>query len=266
VVANTMGRRRRKGSRSEWQMSVLALELRGSCARRGAGAQGCVAAPVRYHVARMKCVLAADLGGTKCRVALVTEDQRVLAAQRIPTNRDRSVFLPSLDAAFAAALAARPDGIEMPSAVGVGTAGVITADGQTIEMAPNLPLDRFPMVQHLRDSLGLPAALLNDGRASAMGEHAVGKARGADPLLCLFFGTGIGIGLIVGGRPYAGADNAGASVLAEALATSKPIVAVVRSRNGSMNRSALRLRGPCGVSVARCRRVCRRRAPCSTRP
>lgn len=160
----------------------------------------------------MKSVLAADLGGTKCRVALVTEDQRVVAAQRIPTNRDRAVFLPALDAAFAAALAQRPAGVDAPSSVGVGTAGVITADGLTIEMAPNLPLDRFPMVGHLRETLGLPAALLNDGRASAMGEHAIGDARGADPLLCLFFGTGIGIGLIVGGRPHAGADNAAGEI------------------------------------------------------
>lgn len=160
----------------------------------------------------MKSVLAADLGGTKCRVALVTEDQRVVAAQRIPTSRDRSVFLPALDAAFSAALASRPAGIEAPTAIGVGTAGVITADGRSIEMAPNLPLDRFPMVEHLRERFRLPAALLNDGRASAMGEFAIGDARGADPLLCLFFGTGIGIGLIVGGRPHAGADNAAGEI------------------------------------------------------
>ncbi len=160
----------------------------------------------------MKSVIAADLGGTKCRVALVTEDQRVVAAQRINTSRDRAVFLPALDAAFAAALLARPDGVEAPSAVGVGTAGVITADGLTIERAPNLPLDQFAMVRHLRETLGLPAALMNDGRACAMGEYAVGDARGADPLLCLFFGTGIGIGLIVGGRPHAGADNAAGEI------------------------------------------------------
>ena len=55
----------------------------------------------------MKCVLAADLGGTKCRVALVTEDQQVLGAQRIATTRDRATFLPALDAAFEAALAAQ---------------------------------------------------------------------------------------------------------------------------------------------------------------
>lgn len=160
----------------------------------------------------MKCVLAADLGGTKCRVALVTEDQQVLGAQRIATTRDRATFLPALDAAFEAALAARPAGVDAPNAVGVGTAGVITADGQTIEIAPNLPLDRFPMVEHLRKKLGLPAALLNDGRASALGEHAIGEARGADPLLCLFFGTGIGIGLIVGGKAHAGADNAAGEI------------------------------------------------------
>ncbi|MEY4822206.1 MAG: hypothetical protein RLY72_1858, partial [Planctomycetota bacterium] len=117
----------------------------------------------------MKCVLAADLGGTKCRVALVTEDRRVLNAQRIPTSRDRTVFLPALEGAIAAAQKDLPSGVEAPSAIGIGTAGVISADGQTIEIAPNLPLDAFPMVQHMRARFGLGAALLNDGRASALG-------------------------------------------------------------------------------------------------
>ena len=165
-----------------------------------------------YDAAPMKCVLAADLGGTKCRVALVTEDRRVLNAQRIPTSRDRSVFLPALEGAIAAAQKDMPSGVEAPSAIGIGTAGVISADGQTIEIAPNLPLDAFPMVQHMRTRFGLSAALLNDGRASALGEYIQGEAVGSDPLLCLFFGTGIGIGVIVHGMPHEGADNAAGEI------------------------------------------------------
>lgn len=160
----------------------------------------------------MKSVLAGDLGGTKCRVALVTEDHRVIGAQRLPTSRERAVFLPALEQAFEAALAARPADVEPPTAIGVGTAGVITVDGRGIERAPNLPLDDFPLSEHLEARFGLRTFVLNDGRASAWGEFRIGTARGLDPLLCLFFGTGIGIGFLAGGKPHAGADNAAGEI------------------------------------------------------
>jgi glucokinase len=160
----------------------------------------------------MKSVLAADLGGTKCRVALVTEDNQVLGAQRLPTSRDRSVFLPALEQAFANALAERPAAVEPPQGIGIGTAGVITADGRGVERAPNLPLDNFALAAHFEAKLSLPTSLLNDGRASAWGEFRTGTGRGLDPLLCLFFGTGIGIGIMAGGKPHQGADNAAGEI------------------------------------------------------
>jgi glucokinase len=102
--------------------------------------------------------------------------------------------------------------VEQPAAIGVGTAGVVTADGGRIAYAPNLPLDGFALADHLRATHGLPAVLINDGRASVLGEYRHGYAKGRDPLLALFFGTGIGIGLIVGGTPYGGATNAAGEI------------------------------------------------------
>lgn len=160
----------------------------------------------------MKSVLAGDLGGTKCRVAVVTEDHRIFGAQKLPTSRDRAVFLPALEQAFAAALAQCPREVEPPSGIGIGTAGVITKDGRGIERAPNLPLDDFALAAHLEAKFSLPTFLLNDGRASAFGEFRTGTAKSLDPLLCLFFGTGIGIGIIAGGKPHLGADNAAGEI------------------------------------------------------
>jgi glucokinase len=160
----------------------------------------------------MKSVLAGDLGGTKCRFALIAEDGRVLAAQRVPTIRDRAAFLPALEAGIDRVLQARGGEVDAPVAIGMGTAGVILPGGRAIARAPNLPLDDFPLAEHLERRFGLPTTLLNDGRASAWGEYHRGTARGTDPLLCLFFGTGIGIGLMVGGRPYEGADNAAGEI------------------------------------------------------
>lgn len=160
----------------------------------------------------MRSVLAGDLGGTKCRFALVGDDFSVHAVQHVPTVRDRTRFLDGFEQAIAAVLAALPSGWERPAAAGFGTAGVIPRDGRTIEYAPNLPLDGVPLAQRVEDRFGLPTTLLNDGRASAWGEYLRGHAAGADPLLCLFFGTGIGIGLIAGGRPFAGGSNAAGEI------------------------------------------------------
>jgi len=159
-----------------------------------------------------RTVLAGDLGGTKCRFALVGEDFAVHAVQHVPTVRERPPFLAALERAITAVLAAVPAGHERPHAAGFGTAGVIPRDGRSIDRAPNLPLDGFPLAQFVEDRFGLATTLLNDGRASAWGEYLRGHARAADPLLCLFFGTGIGIGLIVDGRPFGGSNNAAGEI------------------------------------------------------
>jgi glucokinase len=111
-----------------------------------------------------------------------------------------------------AQLEASGEPLEAPSALGFGTAGVIPVDGGSVDHAPNLPLEGFPMAQWLLDEFGLPVTLINDGRASAWGEYLRGHAAGQDPLLCLFMGTGIGIGLIVDGKPYGGSNNAAGEI------------------------------------------------------
>jgi glucokinase len=160
----------------------------------------------------VRTVLAGDLGGTKCRYALVGEDFSVHRVQHVPTVRDRAAFLTDLEQAIARVLAELPPGCEPPQAAGFGTAGVVPPDGRSILQAPNLPLDGYPLAAHVQQRFGLATTLVNDGRASAWGEFLRGHAVGRDPLLCLFFGTGIGIGLIVGGRPYGGATNAAGEI------------------------------------------------------
>lgn len=160
----------------------------------------------------MRTVLAGDLGGTKCRFALVSEDYGVHRVQHVPTVREREPFLRSLEQALATIVADLPAGCEPPLACGFGTAGVIPRDGRSIDRAPNLPLDGFPLAEFCERRFGVPTTLLNDGRASAWGEFLRGHAAGLDPLLCLFFGTGIGIGLIVDGKPFAGGSNAAGEI------------------------------------------------------
>jgi len=160
----------------------------------------------------LRTVLAGDLGGTKCRFALVADDFSVHRVQHVPTVRERQPFLDALGTAIQTILADLPAGCEPPTAAGFGTAGVIPTSGRSIAVAPNLPLDGFPLADFVEQRFALRTTLLNDGRASAFGEYLRGHAAGQDPLLCLFFGTGIGIGLIAGAAPFGGASNAAGEI------------------------------------------------------
>ena len=161
----------------------------------------------------MRTVLAGDLGGTKCRFALVSEDYGVHCVERIDTVRDQPAFLERMGDAIDACLRrGREAGLSTPSAVGFGAAGVVGLNGEGLGDPPNLPLGGFPLRAWLQERTGLPTTLLNDGRASAWGEYLRGHASGMDPLLCLFFGTGIGIGLIADGKPYGGGANAAGEI------------------------------------------------------
>lgn len=161
----------------------------------------------------MKTVLAADLGGTKCRVALLAEDLSTLGAKVVPTPSDQDTFIALLETEFRGLLELeRPADWAAPTAIGIGAAGVIAKDLSSIIYSPNLPLAGVDLSAHFRSKLGLPLFMVNDGRASALGEWRFGDAAGSDPLLVLFFGTGIGIGLIVDGKPYEGHANAAGEI------------------------------------------------------
>src|SRR5690606_32907843 len=76
--------------------------------------------------------------------------------------------------------------------------------GVVIE-APNLRWVDFPLGRELKKRLGLPVVVENDVDAGAWGEYKAGAGRAYDDLLAIFVGTGIGGGLVLGGRLYYGA-------------------------------------------------------------
>ena len=153
----------------------------------------------------MDDVCAVDLGGTRTRVALVAPDGRILAREVFPTPRDRPSAVTD---AIAAALARVSGGV--PRAIGISAAGPLDLGAGAIVSPPNLPYDRLLLVRPLADAFGVPIALVNDARAGALGEHAHGAGQGYDDLVYVTISTGIGGGVIAGGRLLLGrGGNAG---------------------------------------------------------
>jgi glucokinase len=94
-----------------------------------------------------------------------------------------------------------------PCGIGVGIAGQVELKTGVVVFAPNLHWESTPIQSDLSDALGVSAAVTNDVRAACWGEWLFGAGKGADDLVALFVGTGIGGGVVIGGRMLGGCSN-----------------------------------------------------------
>jgi len=155
-----------------------------------------------------------DLGGTKIQTVVVDEDNEVLGQARHPTPQTGGPR--DVAEAMAAALreAARQAGVEPRelTGVGVGSPGAIDASAGSVGQARNLPdwEGLFPLAAALTDALdGVAVKLGNDVSVATDAEVLLGAGRGARSLLGVFWGTGVGGGVVLGGRTWDGEGAAG---------------------------------------------------------
>lgn len=153
-----------------------------------------------------KTAIGVDLGGTKIEVALV--DWRGVVKKRVrePTEAEKgySVVKEHIITAVTQVL----DQTEpRPSGIGVGIAGQVESETGVVLYAPNLRWRKENLCSDLSDTLKLPVAMTNDVRAACRGEWLFGAGKGAKDLVAIFVGTGIGGGVISGGRMLNGCSN-----------------------------------------------------------
>lgn len=149
-------------------------------------------------------VLAIDIGGTKMAAGVVDDDGAIVRRDRTPTDRDDP--WPGF-----AAMLDRLVGGERVDGVGIGCGGPMTWPAG--EVTPlNIPAWRaFPLRARLAERYpGVPVRLHNDAVAVAVAEHWRGAARGVDNMIGMVVSTGVGGGIVSGGRILDGATgNAG---------------------------------------------------------
>ncbi len=159
----------------------------------------------------MSHVLAIDIGGTKMAVGAVDADGNLSRSRRVPTVADDGeVMWADLVAECEAVLGEMSAAGERPVGVGVGCGGPMAPHGATVSPL-NIPGWRdFPLRDRLADQLGLAAFVDNDAKALALGEGWVGAAVGETDFLAMVVSTGVGGGIVLGGRLLDGAaGNAG---------------------------------------------------------
>lgn len=147
-----------------------------------------------------------DIGGTKIELAGVDLLGNVIRRIRIET---RTAELPeTVESDMIEAIEQIREGLDYPPlGVGIGMAGQIEPETGVVRFAPNLNWLEVPLRANMSEALGLPVFVTNDVRAATLGEWLFGAGRGCDDLLCLFVGTGIGGGIVTGGRLLTGCSN-----------------------------------------------------------
>ena len=139
-----------------------------------------------------------DLGGTKI-YAVVFDEGKVLAEAKAKTPTQGGP-LAVVDAMAAVVRDLGP--VADLTGVGVGAPGVVDPSDGTVRQAPNLPgwMEPFDVADALSTALdGVPVVLDNDVNVGTLAEHRLGAGQGADNLLGVFVGTGIGAGVVLDG-------------------------------------------------------------------
>jgi glucokinase len=154
-----------------------------------------------------------DLGGTKIEAIVVDADNKVLGNARHPTpvtGTPADVAAAMVRAITEAAEAAQTETAKLIG-VGIGSPGSIDADAGTVSSARNLPgwEGSYPLGPELGKRLGTRVAIGNDVQVATAGEFRLGVGRRYSSLLGVFWGTGVGGGLVLDGKPWRGRGGAG---------------------------------------------------------
>jgi glucokinase len=148
-----------------------------------------------------------DLGGTKILAGVVDRDGSIVRRHERATPQDsQEHVLAELEAAVAELM---DDSV---GAVGFGVPSPIDQAKGVVVRCVNVPLEDAPLRDRMQERFGVPVGLDNDANAAAHGEWRAGAGRGEDDIVMLTLGTGVGGGVISGGRPFRGRNGAGAEL------------------------------------------------------
>lgn len=155
----------------------------------------------------MKLSVGIDIGGTNTAFGLVDESGRIVARGNISTrnNSDFQDYVNQVSDGIRQLLA-QTNGAEL-SGIGIGAANGNYFSG-CIENAANLPWKGVvKIVETFKNQFGVPVFLTNDANAAAIGEMVYGGAKGMTDFIEITLGTGLGSGIVTGGKMLYGHDG-----------------------------------------------------------
>ncbi len=161
-----------------------------------------------------KIILAADLGGTNLRMAVINYDGKILyrSKRATPTSKKAKAVVQAI---VESAMKCQHSSIQhgKVSAIVMAVPGTVNVKKGIIMTSPNLPaLSNVHIASILENELDLPCLLENDANAAAVGENWLGASKGVQNSICITLGTGVGGGIIIDGKVLRGADGMAAEI------------------------------------------------------
>lgn len=156
----------------------------------------------------MKYALGVDIGGTKTSITLGNSHGKILTKKLLPTLTGRRTLegIKQMSEGLACLKADFPV-VRKIQGVGVGVPGPMNPKTGRVQRSPHLKgWEGFPLKSFLEKKLRLPVFVTNDANAAAVGEQFFGEGRGAKNFVYLTISTGIGGGIVLGGRLLLGSS------------------------------------------------------------
>ena len=159
----------------------------------------------------MNYYIGIDIGGTKIAVGVVDENYKILARAQRPTmgSRGEKEIVDDIIALIEEAATAANLTTNDIKEIGIGYPGTANSQTGILERASNIPgLTNTPIKQILEDRFNVRVSLENDANAAAYGEFIAGVGVGKTDFVAITLGTGVGAGIIIGGKIYNGLNFA----------------------------------------------------------
>lgn len=148
--------------------------------------------------------LGIDIGGTKINIGLLDENNHLLGNRKLYVSNIKNLAesLKESVSDLSSKLSIEEGTI---LSCGVGVPGTVSEDGKRLIKAPNISILSEHVVDEIEAALHIPTMLVQDSRAAAWGEYLCGAGAGAESIVCITLGTGIGTGIVIDGKIYHGA-------------------------------------------------------------
>ena len=155
-----------------------------------------------------------DLGGTNIAVGVVDSQYRMIANAAVPTGAGRPYqeIVADMISAVEEVLSAADLTAADCESIGIGSPGNCDSEQGVVVRAYNLNWFNVPVCELLQKRFGIPVRLSNDANVAALAETVAGAAIGCKNMVLITLGTGVGGGIIIDGKIYAGMRSAGAEL------------------------------------------------------
>ena len=165
------------------------------------------------EMASTKYVVGADLGGTTCKLGVFTEEGELLEKWEIKTDRRNhgAFILPNIAEGIEDKLSEMKIKKADCLGVGIGVPGAVLPDG-VVNRCVNLGWDVVPIEEELSKLCDMKVKAANDANIAALGEYWKGGGEGFDSIVMVTLGTGIGGGIVLGGKLLVGQNGAAGEI------------------------------------------------------